>query len=115
MTLERTARRYAADMQAWLKLREMVRAPFCELRYEDTVRDLPTQARRATETLGVRWDDRILSYREQLADKIVSSPTYEAVKQPIYSRALGRFRHYEKHFAPVLATLEPFLKAFGYS
>jgi tetratricopeptide (TPR) repeat protein len=115
LTLERTARRYAADMQAWLRLREMVRAPFCELRYEDTVRDLPTQARRALETLGVRWDDRILSYREQLTDKIVASPSYEAVKQPIYSRALGRFRHYEKHLAPVLSTLEPFLKAFGYS
>ena len=45
---ERTAARYAIDMTAWLKFRELIDVPWCEIRYEDTVANLEQQARRCT-------------------------------------------------------------------
>ena len=63
LDVERTAARYALDMTAWLKFRELVEVPWCEIRYEDTVADLESQARRALATLGLPWDEQVLNYR----------------------------------------------------
>ena len=115
LTPERTAERYAFDMRCWIKFRKMVDVPWCEVRYEDTVRDLPGQARKALRTLGLKWNDTVLDYRQRLTRvKQVTSPTYEAVAEPIYTRAIGRWKNYQKILEPVLETLEPFIREFGY-
>jgi tetratricopeptide (TPR) repeat protein len=115
LDIQRTAERFALDMSAWLKFRELVEVPWCEIRYEDTVADLALQARRALDTLGLTWDERVLNYRERLlGSKQVTSPTYEAVAQPIYTRAIGRWHNYEQLLAPAFPTLEPFIREFGY-
>jgi len=115
LTVQRTAERYALDMNAWLKFRELIDAPWCEVRYEDTVADLAAQARRALETLGLPWDEQVLGYRQRLTEsKRVTSPSYEAVVQPIYTKAIGRWKNYERIMEPALETLEPFVREFGY-
>jgi hypothetical protein len=115
LDIRRTAERYAFDMATWLKFREMLDVPWCEIRYEDTVASLEAQARKALNTLGLEWDDQVLKYRQRLAEtKKVTSPSYEAVAQPIYTRAVGRWKHYEKYLEPALETLEPFIREFGY-
>ena len=48
------------------------------------------------------------------AEKLVRSPTYADVTQPVYKRAVGRWRNYQKYLEPHLDKLEPFVKAFGY-
>ena len=115
MTPQRAAERYALDMGAWLRMRELVDSPWCEVRYEDTVDAPETQARRALETLGLDWRDDVLKYRERLGkEKMVTSPTYEAVAQPVHKGAIGRWRNYAEILEPALETLQPFLKEFGY-
>jgi hypothetical protein len=115
LDVERTAERYALDMAAWLKFRELVDVPWCEVRYEDTVANAEREARRALDTLGLAWDNQVLNYRQRLLDaKQVTSPTYEAVAEPIYTRAIGRWKNYERLLEPALATLEPFIREFGY-
>jgi tetratricopeptide (TPR) repeat protein len=115
LDIGRTAERYALDMTAWLKFRELVETPWCEIRYEETVRDLEREARRALDTLGLAWDERISKYRERLLiSKRVTSPTYEAVAKPVYTGAIGRWKNYERLLEPALETLEPFVRKFGY-
>jgi hypothetical protein len=115
LDVQRTAERYALDMSAWLKFRDRIEAPWCEIKYENTVADLEGQARRALDTLELAWDNEVLNYRERLVtSKQVTSPTYEAVAQPIYIRAIGRWKNYERLLEPALAKLEPFLREFGY-
>jgi len=81
------------------------------------VGDLAGQVRRALATLGLPWCDDVLNYRQRLLDttKQVTSPTYEAVAQPIYTKAIGRWHNYERLLQPALKTLEPFIREFGYS
>lgn len=114
LTLERTAHRYANDMRVWLKLRQIIASPWLQVRYEDTVANLERETRRVVEFLGLPWQEQMLQYRQRLKEKAVGSPTYEAVTQPLYTRAIGRWRNYEKFLEPCLATLEPYAQAFGY-
>jgi tetratricopeptide (TPR) repeat protein len=114
LTLERAAQRFANDLGLWRKLRDKIASPWLEVRYEDTVSDLEKEARRALEFLGLAWEPSVLEYRERLKEKAVASPTYEAVSQPIYTKAVGRWRHYQKYLEPYLPVLQPALDAFGY-
>ena len=111
----RTAERYALDMTTWLKYRDMIETPWCEIRYEDTVADPEKQARRALDTLSLPWNDQVLNYRQRLLDaKRVTSPTYADVAEPIYTRAIGRWKNYEQLLEPAMKTLEPFIREFGF-
>lgn len=114
LTLERTAQRYANDMTVWRKLRESIASPFLELKYEDAVANLEREARRAIAFLDLPWEDSVLKYRERLKTKAVGSPTYEAVSQPIYTRAIGRWKNYEEFLQPILPILQPLIEAFAY-
>jgi tetratricopeptide (TPR) repeat protein len=115
LDVERTAERYVLDMTAWLKFRDLVDVPWCEIRYEDAVANLAGEARRALETLELPWNDAVLNYRQRVNTvKQITSPSYEAVAQPIYTRAIGRWKNYERLLEPVLETLEPFVREFGY-
>ncbi len=113
LTLERTAQRYAHDMESWRQLRDRFEG-WIEVRYEDTVLQLEREARRVLEFLGLPWEAGVLQYRDRLRDKPVASPTYEAVSKPLYTSAMGRWRNYEKHLEPVLKLLEPSIGAFRY-
>jgi tetratricopeptide (TPR) repeat protein len=105
---------YIGVMRHWRALAPLMPVPWLEVRYEDMVADLEPVARKALDFLGVPWDDRVLAFHETARKKIVRSPTYADVTQPVYQRARGRWRHYQKYLEPYLAKLEPFVKAFGY-
>jgi hypothetical protein len=116
LDVQRTAERYAFDMTAWLKFRDIIEVPWCQVRYEDVVADVEGQARKALATLDLVWNNQVLDYRQRLsATKRVNSPSYETVVQPIYDRAIGRWKNYAKYLEPALATLEPFIRQFGYA
>jgi hypothetical protein len=114
LTLERAARRYAHDLSVWLKLRQIIPSPWLQVRYEDCVTGLERESRKALEFLGLPWDPNVLNYRERLKSKAVNSPTYEAVSQPLYTSAIGRWKNYEKYLEPWLPILQPFIENFGY-
>ena len=115
LSLERTAARFVHDMQIWLHLRGLLRTPWLEVHYEDCVRHLETEARRALEFLDLPWDPGVLNYRDRLKEKAVSSPTYEAVSKPLYTSSIARWKNYEKHLEPCFEVLRPCIEAFGYN
>jgi hypothetical protein len=45
----------------------------------------------------------------------ISTPSYSQVLEPVNSRSVGRWRHYESEFAPVLPVLMPWIERWGYS
>jgi tetratricopeptide (TPR) repeat protein len=115
LSLEDAAHYYANIMKTWLALRERTRSPWLEFRYEDAVADLEREARKILEFLGLPWDDKVLKFYEHAREKIVRSPTYRDVTQPVYQKSIGRWQNYAQHLEPILTTLEPFVKEFGYA
>jgi hypothetical protein len=114
LSLEGTVKKYVTMMQAWLKLRRMIKNAWIEIRYEDMVADLERQARRVLDFLALPWDDCVLQFYSRAQQKHVHSPTYELVTKPVYSTSIGRWRNYEKHLEPYQESLRPFVEAFGY-
>jgi tetratricopeptide (TPR) repeat protein len=114
LSLAVTVEHYVGMMGHWRALAPLMPVPWLEVRYEDMVTDLEPIARKVLDFLGVPWDDRVLAFHETARKKIVRSPTYADVTQPVYQRARGRWRHYQKYLEPYLARLEPLVKAFGY-
>ena len=116
LDVRRTAERYALDMETWLKFRELIETPWRQVRYEDAVANLAGEARATLDALGLAWSDDVLRYRERLLEsKQVTSPTYEAVAQPLYTKAIGRWKNYEQLLEPALDILAPFIREFGYA
>jgi tetratricopeptide (TPR) repeat protein len=115
LTLQGTIRQYASVMGLWRALLPRLKNPWMEVRYESMVTDLETVARAVLEFLGVAWDAGVLRFHEHARAKAVRSPTYADVAKPVYRGAVGRWRNYEKHFAPYLEGLRPFVEAFGYA
>ena len=114
LTLAGTAEEYASLMGVWQTVKPRMANPCLEVRYEDMVEDLESVARKTLDFLGVPWEARVLNFYEHARKKIVLSPTYADVTQPVFKRARGRWRNYQKYLEPHLEKLEPFVKAFGY-
>ena len=114
LSLDRTARHYCDLMDVWLRLRELGGFNWIETRYEDLVTGLETEGRRVTGFLGLAWHARQAAFHETNRKKFVFSPTYNEVSQPVYQRALGRWKHYAEALAPVQERLAPYCREFKY-
>ena len=114
LSLEGTVAEYISLMGLWQAVGPRLQNPHLQVRYEDVVENLESASRRALDFLGVPWDERVLRFDEHAREKLVRSPTYADVAQPVFQGAVGRWRNYQKHLEPHLARLAPFIKAFGY-
>ncbi|MEZ5543254.1 MAG: sulfotransferase [Pseudomonadota bacterium] len=85
-------RQYLALMAHW---KSVIRVPLLEVRYEDLVGDLERGAHELVDFCELEWDEQCLRYFENT--RVVSTPTYHDVRQPIYDKSVGRWRNYERH------------------
>jgi Flp pilus assembly protein TadD len=115
LSLGESARFYAAVMDLWIHYRSTLGLRSLEIRYEDLVADFETQARKLVEFAGEEWDDTVLRYFEHARKRDVSTPSYSAITSPVYSRSIGRWKHYRTHLQPINKLLEPYLEKFDYN
>ena len=115
LTLDQTARFYVAVMDLWRHYRATLGLACLEVRYEDLVEHFEPSARRLVDFIGEPWDDAVLKYFEHARTRDVSTPSYTAVASPIYTRSIGRWRHYRAQMEPVLEVLRPYVAEFGYT
>lgn len=113
LDLAAAAGQTAAWLEYWLRLRERLAAPWREVRYEDMVRDLPGEARKTLDFLGLPWEAQVLSFHQSLTP--VRSPSYASASQPVHAGALDKWRHYEAFIAPHLAQIKPVMAQLGYA
>lgn len=115
-SLEDTAHVYAAVMGAWRKYVDLLPLTYHRIRYEDPIADVEWECRSLLTFLGLAWDDAVLKHTEHARKRgAINTPSYHQVVQPIYQHAMYRWKRYESHFAPVMATLQPFIDYFGYA
>jgi tetratricopeptide (TPR) repeat protein len=93
--------RYVHLMSAW---RERFGNRFLEISYEDTVRNLESNARRIFEYLELPWEDGCLQYYKR--DAAVTTASTVQVRSPVHTRSIGRWRRYAAQLRPMRQTLE---------
>ena len=73
--------------------------------YEQTVADLEGVARRLVAACGLPWDPACLEFHR--ASSQVRTASAGQVRQPIYTRSIGRWRNYGDSLADLFAALPP--------
>jgi tetratricopeptide (TPR) repeat protein len=83
---------YLRLMDHW---RRVAPAPIHEVNYEDTVADLEGVARNLLEACGLEFEPGCLDFHR--TQRRVKTASLGQVRQPLYSRSVGRWRNYESH------------------
>lgn len=79
--------------------RQVTQLAFLDVDYEETVADLPGQARRLLAFLDLPWDPCVLDFHK--VDRSIQTPSRWQVRQPIYTGSVGRWQHHASHLAPL--------------
>lgn len=86
-----------------------------ELRYEKLTSDLGGEIGNIAEFLRLPPHTAMLAPAERARAKgFVSTPSYAQILEPVNTKSIGRWRHYERHFAPLMPILQPWLARWSY-
>jgi tetratricopeptide (TPR) repeat protein len=88
-------RQYHETMRHW---QQVLPGKVLDVHYEETVGDLETQVRRILAHCGLHYEESCLRFHE--TERAVRTASSAQVRQPLYTRALGTWRRYEKQLAP---------------
>ena len=115
-TLAESAAFYAKTMALWRHTARVFAVPHHVVRYENLVGDFENEVRGLLEFVGVPWDAAVADFAENAkARGKILTPSYHQVTEPLYTRALGRWKSYETELAGVAEKLKPFVTEFGYT
>ena len=53
-------------------------------------------------------------YKTAKERKLISTPSYDQVIKPIYSRSIFKWKNYEKNLHEIIPILNPWIKKFKY-
>ena len=106
---------YTQVLGFWTAVRERFGLPWLEVRYEDLVEDPEAKAREVLEFLDLPWHENVNRIQTRGSQRVYRSASYAAVSEPVYRRAVKRWKNYEESLQPFAADLAPFIHAFGYS
>jgi tetratricopeptide (TPR) repeat protein len=91
---------YHRMMEHW---RSTLPVPVLEIAYEDTVADLEGVARRLLSWCGLEWESKCLEFHQ--TERPVRTASVTQVRQPIYTRSVARWKHYEPALSDLFAKL----------
>jgi tetratricopeptide (TPR) repeat protein len=92
---------YRRIMEHW---RKALPGKMIEVTYEDMILDTAQVARTILGALGLEWDEHCLAPHTN--PHAVETASKWQVRQPIYKRSMERWKHYEKHLAPLIESLQ---------
>ena len=114
--LQSLAMGYRRSFDFWYQQAALLSPNVLEIRYENFVADFDSGVRELAQFLRLPWDDRMLAPADHARAKgYISTPSYSQVVQPVNQKAVGRWRAYERHLAPIIPQLQPYLARWQYA
>lgn len=78
--------------------------PIFELHYEALVQEPEGGVRALLKALELAWEPACMAFHEN--ERIVKTSSNAQVREPFYTRSVGRWRHYARQLAPLINVLE---------
>lgn len=101
--LRQLGKHYCAYIRLMRHWRDVLPLAIFDLSYETLVANQEATTRDLLDFLDLEWDDRCLRFHEN--KRVVSTPSYDQVRRPLYQSSVARWRHYEKFLAPLVEEL----------
>ncbi|WP_299698543.1 tetratricopeptide repeat-containing sulfotransferase family protein [Hydrocarboniphaga sp.] len=106
---------YRRTFDYWYQQEALLKPKVMEIFYERFVSDFEAQSRAIADFVGLQWHDAMLEPAKHARGKsYISTPSYSQVIEPVNRKAVGRWRHYERHLMPLREQIAPLLDRWGY-
>jgi tetratricopeptide (TPR) repeat protein len=99
--LGRYYRGYESVMEHWHKV--LPPGVLMDVQYEDLVADLEGVSKGVLTHCGLEWEDACRDFHD--TKRTVRTASLMQVREPLYKRAVGSWRRYEKHLEPLFEAL----------
>lgn len=97
------ATRFEEHERVMAHWRRVLPVQMLEVHYEETVADVENVVRRLLDWCNLEWDPACLAFHE--GKRPIRTASITQVRQPLYRRSVGRWKHYEQALEPLLARL----------
>ena len=93
-------KQYQRLMQHW---ENVLKARLFTITYEELVNNQQSITQALIEFCDLPWDDNCLRFHENKRN--VVTPSYDDVRQPIYTTSISRWKNYERYIQPLLTAI----------
>ena len=115
LDLNDSANFYNYTMTLWEKYINVLKINYHVIKYEEVVTDFETSIKKLLEFLDLPWSENVTKFYKTAETRgIISTPSYDQVNKPLYTKSIGRWKNYETQFEKILPTLNPWVKKFEY-
>ena len=114
-SLENSAILYDLVMKLWTIYRDIFSINCHFIKYEDLVTDFEKTTKEIFKFLKIDWSDNTKNFHITAKKRLnISTPSYNQITSPLYSRSISRWKNYEKEFKGLKNILDPWLDEFNY-
>ena len=106
---------YHQVMSLWTKYIEIFDFEHHEIKYEHIVSNFDETVKKVLNFLELDWSNNVLDFYKTAEKRtLISTPSYDQVNKPIYSKSVFKWKNYEKNLSEVIPILKPWLEKFKY-
>ena len=115
LSINSSAILYDLVMQLWTIYRKTFSMNCHFVKYEDTVLNFEKTTKDIYKFLDIIWSEETKNFYKTGKDRLdISTPSYDQVTSPLYSKSVNRWKNYEKEFEGVKKLLDRWVNEFGY-
>ena len=115
LSIDSSAILYDLVMRLWMMYREIFTINCHFIKYEDTVLNFEKTTKDIYKYLGLDWSEETKDFYKTGKDRLdISTPSYDQVTNPLYSKSVNRWKNYEKEFEDVKNILDIWVNEFDY-
>lgn len=94
---------YAEYQRLMVHWQQALDIPVLEVCYEDVVDNLEKSTKRLLDFCQLDWSDSCMNFHDN--NRFVKTPSYNQVRQPIYTSSVNRWENYKEFIAPLKTAL----------
>jgi tetratricopeptide (TPR) repeat protein len=115
LSINSSAILYDLVMQLWSIYRKIFSINCHFIKYEDTVLNFEKTTKDIYKFLDIIWSEETKNFYKTGKDRLdITTPSYDQVTSPLYSKSVNRWKNYEKEFKGVKKLLDRWVNEFGY-
>jgi len=115
LSIKDSAHLYDLVMKLWKIYKNKFQINFHSVKYEDIVSNFEKTTKDLYNYLDLTWSDDVKNFYITGKNRLdISTPSYNQVSSPLYSRSLDRWKNYKEHFVGVENILDFWVNEFNY-
>lgn len=85
------------------------------IKYEEVVYNFDKTIKNLCSFLNVKWSNKMKDfYKNSAKERLINTPSYDQVNQPIYNNSVYKWRNYQQEFTNLLPLISKWIKKYNY-